>query len=123
MLEIKNKEKFIQIINKDEIRAIYFKEFLSGKLGWLRKKSIKMYLFNSINSTYKLGYKLNWFIRMFLYLSSPATFLIYGVWRKGFIEFAELIKDLNKNEMIEKDTITKKEADYLLLNLSGDKSE
>ncbi len=117
MLEIKNKEKFIQIINKDEIRAIYFKEFLSGKLGWLRKKSIKMYLFNSINSTYKLGYKLNWFIRMFLYLLSPATFLIYGVWRKGFIEFAELIKDLNKNEMIEKDTITKKEADFLVENI------
>lgn len=108
-----NKNKLLKYLKQKEIQANYLSNFIDNKIGWLRLKSINIFLYKE-KYVYKLGYKLNIISRILLFVLSPLTFLIYGFWKSGLKEFLILMNELKLNNIKEKDTLNKKDAEFLI---------
>lgn len=108
-----NKYKLLKYLKQKEIQANYLSNFIDNKIGWLRLKSINIFLYKE-KYVYKLGYKLNIISRILLFALSPLTFFIYGFWKSGLKEFLILMNELKLNNIKEKDTLNKKDAEFLI---------
>lgn len=108
-----NKYKLLKYLKQKEIQANYLSNFIDNKIGWLRLKSINIFLYKE-KYVYKLGYKLNIISRILLFVLSPLTFFIYGFWKSGLKEFVILMNELKLNNIKEKDTLNKKDAEFLI---------
>lgn len=108
-----NKYKLLKYLKQKEIQANYLSNFIDNKIGWLRLKSINIFLYKE-KYVYKLGYKLNIISRILLFVLSPLTFFIYGFWKSGLKEFLILMNELKLNNIKEKDTLNKKDAEFLI---------
>lgn len=108
-----NKNKLLKYLKQKEIQANYLSNFIDNKIGWLRLKSINIFLYKE-KYVYKLGYKLNIISRILLFVLSPLTFFIYGFWKSGLKEFVILMNELKLNNIKEKDTLNKKDAEFLI---------
>ena len=108
-----NKNKLLKYLKQKEIQANYLSNFIDNKIGWLRLKSINIFLYKE-KYVYKLGYKLNIISRILLFVLSPLTFFFYGFWKSGLKEFVILMNELKLNNIKEKDTLNKKDAEFLI---------